>query len=294
LKILITGASGLLGAKVAELALGRGFDVYSGYLTQVPIFGKPVRVDVSDRASVYNTIVGLKPDSVIHCAALTDVDRCEVEKELAIKVNAEGAGFVAEATRETKAHMIFISTDYVFDGSKGLYREGDEPNPVNFYGYSKLLGEKAVEKAAEELLIARTSAIYGAKPASGKVNFALWLVDRLRSRQEAKVVVDQYVSPTLNTNLAEILLEACERRLSGLYHLAGAERFSRFGFAVKLAETFELNRNLIKEAKMSDMNWIAKRPIDSSLDVSKAMKDFKVKPMKLGEALSVLRHEFSR
>jgi dTDP-4-dehydrorhamnose reductase len=98
----------------------------------------------------------------------------------------------------------------------------------------------------------------------------------------------------LNTNLAEILLEACERRLSGLYHLAGAERVSRFDFAVKLTETFDLNRNLIKEAKMSDMSWTAKRPIDSSLDVSKAMKDFKAKPMKLDEALSVLKHEFSR
>jgi len=291
LRILITGVSGLLGSKVAEKALKKGFEVYSGYLTHQPLFGKPLRMDVSERKSVYSVVRNVKPDVIIHCAALTDVDKCEVEKDLAMKVNAEGARFLAEAAKEIDAYLAMVSTDYVFDGFKGLYMEEDEPNPINFYGYSKLMGEKGVKQNAKEYLIARTSVIYGAKPAAGKVNFALWLINQLRTGQEVKILTDQYVSPTLNSNLADMLLEACDRRLTGTLHLAGAERVSRLQFAVKLAETFNLNKNLIKEAKTSEMNWIAKRPVDSSLDVSKAQRILKAKPLKLDEALNLLRQE---
>ncbi|MEM2084218.1 MAG: sugar nucleotide-binding protein, partial [Nitrososphaerota archaeon] len=179
----------------------------------------------------------------------------------------------------------------VFDGSKGMYKEEDEPNPINFYGYSKLLGEKIIEENEGEYLIARASVIYGSKPASGKTNFALWILDNLNKNQNIKVLIDQYVSPTLNTNLAEILLEAYERNITGIYHIAGAERVSRYEFALKLAEVFNLNKNLIIKAKMDEMDWIAKRPKDTSLDTSKANNVFKVKPINLNEALNNLKEE---
>lgn len=291
MKLLVTGAGGLLGSKVADLASKRDCKVYSAYLTRIPPAGLPVKLDVSDEEMVFKVVAGVRPDVVIHCAALTNVDKCEVDDDLARRINIGGVQSTAKAAKQVDAYLIYISTDYVFDGSKGMYKEEDVPNPINFYGYSKLQGERAVEKAGGEYLIVRTSMIFGSKPASGKINFALWLLDKLNKGEAVKVLVDQHVSPTLNTNLAEMLLESCERKLTGIYHMSGASRVSRYEFAVKLAEVFGLNKNLVKKAKMDELSWIARRPKDSSLDVSKARRILKVKPMNLSEALGILKQE---
>jgi dTDP-4-dehydrorhamnose reductase len=189
--------------------------------------------------------------------------------------------------------MAYISTDYVFDGLKGDYKETDETNPINFYGHSKLLAEKSITKINQDYLIARTSVIYGDKPASGKINFALWLIDCLNRRREVKIVTEQFASPTLNTNLAEMILEACEKKLNGIYHMAGASKASRYEFAIKLAEKFNLDKNLIKRAKTEDMNWKAKRPKDSSLNISKVQKTLTIKSMNLDESLGTLKDEMN-
>ncbi|MEM3630612.1 MAG: dTDP-4-dehydrorhamnose reductase [Nitrososphaerota archaeon] len=291
MKILITGAGGLLGSKISYLALKKNYKVYSAYLTHLPSYGLPIKLDISNEKMVFKIIKDINPDAIFHCAALTDVDKCEINKEIAKRININGTKFIAKIAKKTNSYLIYISTDYVFDGSKGMYKEEDEPNPINFYGYSKLLGEKIIEKIEGEYLIARASVIYGSKPASGKTNFALWILDNLNKNQNIKVLTDQYVSPTLNTNLAEILLEAYERNITGIYHIAGAERVSRYEFALKLAEVFNLNKNLIIKAKMDEMDWIAKRPKDTSLDTSKANNVFKVKPINLNEALNNLKEE---
>jgi dTDP-4-dehydrorhamnose reductase len=291
LRVLVTGAGGLLGSKVVELAVEKGYDVYATYLTHVPPAGRAVKMDVTDREQVFKVLEAARPDAVVHCAALTNVDLCETEKELALKVNVDGARIVAEAAKSVGSYLVHVSTDYVFDGEKGMYREEDEPNPVNFYGYSKLLGEKAVEEVGGDYLTVRPSVIYGSRPAGGKTNFALWLIDSLKAGREVKILVDQYVSPTLNTNLAAMILDAVERRLTGVLHTAGATRASRFEFAVKLADVFGLDRSLIRETTMDEMKWVARRPKDTSLDVSKAMRVLGVKPMELGDALKALKEE---
>ncbi len=232
----------------------------------------------------------MKPDVIIHTAALTDVDRCEVDKDLAYKINVEGTKIIAEMARKFNSFLIYISTDYVFDGNKGLYKEDDETNPVNYYGYTKLLGEKY----CQDFCIARTCVIYGAKPASGKVNFALWLINKLEKGESVRIVTDQYITPTLNTNLAKMSLEIAERRLKGIFHLAGATRVSRFEFAKEIARVFGLDESLIIPSRMNEINWIAKRPKDSSLDTSKATKYLNEKPYELKKALKVLKEEIFR
>lgn len=219
----------------------------------------------------------VKPDVIIHTAALTDVDRCEVDKDLAYKINVEGTKIVAEVARKLGSFMVYISTDYVFDGNKGMYKEEGETNPVDYYGYTKLLGEKF----CQDFCIARTCVIYGAKPASGKVNFVLWLINKLESGESVRIITDQFITPTLNTNLAKMVLECTERKLKGIFHLAGATRASRFEFAKEVAKEFGLDENLIIPAKMDDINWIAKRPKDSSLDTSKAAKYLNEEPYEL-------------
>jgi len=285
MRIFVTGGSGLLGYRIAELALEKGYEVYSGYCHNKPLAGEAVKIDLSDPASAFEVTREVKPDVVMHTAALTDVDMCEKEKELAFKINVEGTKAIAEAARKLNSFLIYVSTDYVFDGNKGMYRENDETNPVNYYGYTKLLGERYCD------CIARTCVIYGAKPASGKVNFVLWLIDKLRNGEKVRITTDQYITPTLNTNLARMMLEIAEKELKGVFHLAGATRVSRFEFAKAVADVFDLDKTLIMPSKMDELNWIAKRPKDSSLDTSKAAGMLEEKPYDLRKALKVLREE---
>ncbi|AEA46570.1 dTDP-4-dehydrorhamnose reductase [Archaeoglobus veneficus] len=289
MRIFITGGSGLLGHRIAEIALEKGYEVYSGYCHNHPSAGKPVKIDLSNPVSIFETIKDAKPDVIMHTAALTNVDKCEKEKELAFRINVEGTKAIAEAVRKLNSFLIYVSTDYVFDGRKGMYREEDETNPVNYYGHTKLLGEQY----CKDFCIARTCVIYGAKPASGKVNFVLWLIDKLRNGEKVRIVTDQYITPTLNTNLAKMMLEIAEKGLKGVFHLAGATRVSRFEFAETLADVFGLDKTLITPSKMEEINWVAVRPKDSSLDTSKAVKLLDEKPYALEKALKVLKEEMS-
>jgi len=291
LKILVTGSSGLLGSKIVKIALEKGNDVYSCYLNHKVGEGFPIKLDITDNSKVSSIFKKTKPDVIVHAAALTNVDLCERDRQLATKVNVKGTRNIVEAARELNSYLIYISTDYVFSGEKGLYREDDQPKPLNFYGYSKLEGEKIVKSSGLDYLVARTSVIYGARPASGKVNFALWVLERLENGEEVNALVDQHVSPTLNTNLAEMLLEACERRLVGTYHMAGATRVSRYEFALELAKTFNYDESTVKKAYMKDMKWVAKRPMDSSLNLDKARKVLKVKPLEISQAIKILKEE---
>ena len=288
MRIFITGGSGLAGSKLAEMALARGEQVYSGYAHNQPPYGKEVKFDLLDANGIRDTIERMRPDVIVHSAALTDVDRCEREKDLAYKINVEGTRAIAEAARKAGSYLVYISTDYVFDGQRGLYREEEETNPVSYYGLSKLLGEQF---CLNQGCIARTCVIYGSRPASGKVNFALWLLNALKSGKEARVVTDQFITPTLNSNLAAMVLEAADRHLSGIYHLSGASRVSRYDFACELARAFDLDRQLIIPSQMSDIGWLANRPMDSSLDTSKAHRTLKNRPLNLYESLQVLRDE---
>jgi dTDP-4-dehydrorhamnose reductase len=285
MKLLVTGGSGLMGSKVAELGLQKGYTVYCGYAHHLPEQGVAVKLDLMDGPSIGEVVRASRPEVIIHTAALTDVDLCEMNKDLAYRMNVLGTKALAEAANEVGAFSVYTSTDYVFDGSRGMYREDDATTPVNYYGYSKLLGESYCDA------VARTCVIYGSRPASGKVNFALWILERLRKEEASKVVTDQYITPTFNTNLAQMVLELAERKLEGVYHLAGATRISRYDFAIELARAFRLDENLIIKSRMSDMKWAARRPADSSLNTSKAFRCLETKPWSIEEALRTLKAE---
>jgi dTDP-4-dehydrorhamnose reductase len=290
LKILVTGASGLYGSKLSQ-TIAEDCEVYSAYSKDKPIYGTSVQFDVSNKNQVEHAFKQVNPDVVVHAASLTDVDECETNKELAWKTNVEGTRNIAEAAKACDAFLFYVSTDYVFNGEKGNYTETDTPAPINYYGLTKLKAEELVEELMDEYCIARASVIYGATPAAGKINFALWLLNKLKQKEPVKIVVDQWNSPTLNTNLAKMTWEIVQRRMTGVYHLSGATRISRYDFAKSIASAFNLNPALMIPSASSDFSWAAKRPKDSSLNVEKAQNALTNRPLTVDQALSQLRRE---
>jgi len=291
MKILITGGSGLLGSKISEIAIQKGHETYSGYNTHESTYGIPIKLDITNNKNVQNVFEMIQPEVVIHAAALTNVDTCEKDKELARKINVEGTRNIVESSECYKAFLVSVSTDYIFSGKKGMYNEANIPRPINNYGATKLEAEVIVKNSITKWCIARTSVIYGATPAAGKINFALWVLQKLKKGEKLNIITDQWVSPTLNTNLTEMIFDIIELDLLGTYHLAGATSINRYNFALLVAETFQLDKKLISPAKSSEMNWFAKRPENSSLNVEKASKTLKNKPLDIFKALSVLRKE---
>lgn len=290
MRLLVTGASGLLGYKIVHQALRRGYNVFSAYKDHPVSLGKPIKLDLTSYSKVYDVVSELKPDVIIHTAAYTNVDGCEVNRDLAWSVNAEVTKHVALASSKVNAHLIYVSTDYIFNGEKGFYSEEDTPHPINYYGHTKLKGEEFVRQYAESWCIARTSGLYG-WGREHRPNFATFVINNLKQSKEVKAIIDQHLSPTLNSNLAGMLIEVAKRRLTGLFHLAGASRVSRHDFVLELAKIFDLNGSLIKPVTMSEFSWRAKRPRDSSLKVGKAHSILGTKPIKLQEALTLMKSE---
>jgi dTDP-4-dehydrorhamnose reductase len=294
IRLLITGASGLYGSKLAKLATERNHKVFSGYSQNQTYSGIPLQFDVSNRNSTRRAFKEAKPEVVVHAAALTDVDKCETSKGLAWRINVEGTKNITEEAQQSGAFLIFVSTDYVFNGEMGRYKETDALDPINYYGSTKQKGEELVKEAIKEYCIVRASVIYGSTSAARKINFALWLINKLKNNEQVQIITDQWNSPTLNTNMAEMTLEIIERKLTGIYHISGATRISRYDFAKQVAKKFLLNSNLIKPISSSEFTWAAKRPKDSSLDASKAQKTLKQKPLQINRALEIMKNELTQ
>ncbi|MEM2890546.1 MAG: dTDP-4-dehydrorhamnose reductase [Candidatus Hadarchaeum sp.] len=291
MKIFVTGSTGLLGHQIVEAAVKAGHEVLASYVNVPPHRGEPVRLDLCELRSIRPIITRLKPEVIIHTAAYTDVDGCEINRDKALKLNALATQQIALGAQEINAYMIYVSTDYVFDGQKGMYKEDDAPCPVNYYGYTKLEGERHVLASSGSRCVIRTSALYGW---GKKNNFATWVLSKLSSGVTVKVVTDQHVSPTLNTNLAEMILEISEKNIAGILHAAGADRISRYDFAVELAKVFELNHKLIHPVSIDEMAWLAKRPRDSSLDISKCSSLLKSKALGVREALKAMKAQLQQ
>jgi len=291
MNILITGGSGLLGSKIATIALQRGFETHSCYYKHDAFYGIPLELDITNKNAVQKAFEKIEPEVVIHAAALTNVDKCEEDVDLARKVNIDGTRNIVESSRCHNSFLVHVSTDYVFSGEQGMYEETDKPNPINHYGLTKLEAEKTVTASNIDWCIARPSVIYGSTPAAGKMNFILWILNKLRKKEPIKIITEQWVSPTLNTSLAEMILEIIEMKLTGIYHLAGATPISRYELATLVAETFQLDKALVFSANSKEMNWLAKRPINSSLNVEKASNTLSNKPLEIKEALNKLKEE---
>ena len=269
----MTGGTGLLGYNLARVLSAKGYYVYATHYSHEPPPTDNVRwlrLNLEDPSQVIKVFNTVKPDIVVHAAAYTDVDDCERNKEKAYLLNYVATKAIARQVAKHGAFQIYISTDYVFDGEKGLYKESDIPNPINFYGLTKLLGEVATLDILDEdrSLIVRVSGLYGYSP-TGRKNFGVNSLEKLLRREEVVALVDQYLSPTYAYPLSERIARAIEKRVSGIVHIAG-QRMSRYEFAALIARVLNVNEELVKPATMKELKLIARRPRDSSLDTSYA------------------------
>lgn len=303
MKVLIIGGGGQVGSKLIALTKQNSdLEIHATFLTRQPLLNsaRVYQVDKTNREEIQNLVKKVAPKIVIDTAALHNVDFCEKNKEAAQAVNVKGTKNVAEACKKHGAKMIFISTDYVFDGDQGNYKETDKVNPINYYGTSKLEGEMAVAQSCNDYVIARPSVIYGwisqeqqtAQSASGKPqNFLIWLIQKLKNAEPVRIVTDQYSSPTLADNLAEILLELGKSDLVGIYHASGKTRLNRFDFSVKVAEKLGFDLGLVSPVTSDQFKQVGKRPRDTSLNVDKVEDHLNVKMLSVDEALDVVRDQ---
>jgi len=289
MKFLVTGSAGLVGSQVVKDLTDLNHQVYSSYHDTKPEYGIATKLDLTNPNDIISVLDKIKPDRIIHLAALTNVDLCETEKDLATKINEKATKILAKQAAKHQAFFVYVSTDYVFDGIKGMKKEDDPTSPLGFYGKSKLEGELALNKLASSWCIARTSTPFGIH--RKKKSFPLWIKESLESKKEIPVLVDQFTSPTYVPNLSKMLIEIATRQIVGIIHLAGATRISRYQFAEMIADKLNLDKSLLKPAKTDEMKWTAQRPRDSSLDVSLATEILNEKPQKIEQSLDLFIDE---
>ena len=285
-KILVTGSAGLIGTQIVKDLLDNHKQVYSCYNKTKPELGIITHLDLTKKDDIVNTMNRIKPDVVIHLGAMTDVELCETETELAKKINTDATEILALESEKYNTFFMYMSTDYVFDGKVGMKKENDKTNPINFYGKSKLDGERVFKKITTPNVIVRTSTPFGLH--SKKISFPIWVKKNLELEKEISVVVNQYTSPSYVPNISKMIIEIMERKITGIIHLAGATKISRYDFAVQISKIINANKQFLKLTKMDQMDWKAQRPADSSLSVSKANKILKNKPEKIEDSLKLL------
>lgn len=288
-KVLIVGARGLLGQKTLEIFKRESeYDLIPCELSA----GEEgsVELDITDRQKVTDTVGDLRPSVIVNTAAFTDVDRAETEREMAYKVNATAVGYLAEAANLFNAKLVHISTDYVFNGKKGNYAEDSLPDPMGYYGKSKLAGENIAKSQLSNLAILRTQVLYGYGKNIRK-NFVLWTLEMLSSGKEFAVVTDQIGNPTLADELAFAILKVLKKGATGLYHVSGFETMSRYDFARRIADVFGFDPEMISPTTTDKLEQKARRPMNSSFICLKAQTDLGIKMPAVTDSLSRMKQQ---
>lgn len=293
-RLLLTGASGFLGGHIADQARNR-YEVAACYCT-APFAMDGVRVhsvDLTKRAPVQKLLERVRPHIVLHCAAQSNLDRCQIHQEDAAAVNIDATSYLARWCGRNEVRFIYISSDMVFDGYQGSYKETHVMRPLNFYGWTKAEAEREVASHCKNYVIARSALLYG-RPVTGGTSFSSWIEQRLREKQIVPLYNDQYRSPLLAANGAEALLELAGNEFTGILHLGGCERIDRYSFGLKLAQILGYDSTLLRECSMKDSHSAAPRPRDVSFCIDKAKKFLRTKLLSVEEGMRMMRRSTHR
>lgn len=296
-KILITGANGLLGQKLVKLiseqqgyaliATGRGdnrLPYTAGYVYQ--------SMDITDYDQVNMVMQSYHPDVVIHAAAMTNVDQCESEQEKCWELNVTATHLLIDAAEAIDAFFIHLSTDFIFDGEAGPYTEADEPNPVSFYGQSKLAAEELLyERDKLRWAIARTVLVYGLGYNMSRSNIILWVKQNLSKNKPLRLVTDQVRSPTLAEDLAMGCFLLAQKEMQGIFNISGKDVLTPYDMAMKTAAYFKLDQSLISEADSGNFSQPAKRPPKTGFIIDKARKKLGYDPHSFDEGIDIIARQ---
>ncbi|WP_369800199.1 NAD(P)-dependent oxidoreductase [Pedobacter sp. Leaf216] len=297
--ILTTGSNGLLGQKITEKVLAEGrvklvatskgdnrYPVKDGY--------EYAEMDILKSDEVREVIEKYQLDAIIHTAAMTNVDTCEANKELCNQLNVDAVQTLLSICEEKNIQLIHLSTDFVFDGAEGPYREEDAVNPVSYYGESKVLAEELLKNSEASWAVLRTILVYGITNDMSRSNIVLWAKGALEKSSPVNVVKDQWRMPTLAEDLAEACLLAVEKNAQGIYHVSGKDYMSIAGLVRKVADYWALDQSLINEISSVSLNQTAKRPVKTGFVLDKTIKDLGYNPHSFEEGLAILDRQMKK
>ncbi len=292
--ILITGCNGLLGQKLVKLILDKSQD----QLTATARGGNRLPypedkysfelMDITDRRQVLAVVNQYQPDVIIHTAAMTNVDLCETEREDCWKMNVDAVKYLIEACEQTGSFLIHLSTDFIFDGEEGPYNEEATPNPISYYGESKLVAEELLLASTIQYSIVRTVLVYGIAHDMSRSNIVLWVKKSLEEGKEIKVVDDQLRSPTLAEDLAMGCYLIADKRAEGVFNICGKDLLTPYEMALKTVEYFNLDSSTMERADASTFSQTAKRPAKTGLLINKAVDKLGYTPHSFEEGIAVL------
>tara|TARA_R110002072_G_scaffold929_3_gene7479 strand:+ start:19218 stop:20102 length:885 start_codon:yes stop_codon:yes gene_type:complete len=293
MKVLITGSNGLLGQKLVKFCLENKIDFVATSKGENRNSACPTEnyfpLDIIEQDKVEELFVKLQPSHVIHTAAITNVDFCELNTDDCERVNVTATKSLIEASNKIRAHFQLISTDFVFDGEKGNYNEGDQVNPLSIYGKSKVKGENFVQECSKfGWSIVRTIIVYGDGENLSRSNIIAWAKGALEKGEQINIIDDQFRAPTFAEDLAEGCMSIIRHREEGIFHISGPEIMSIYQIVEKIAKHFGFSMDKVNKISSSTLNQPAKRPPKTGFDLSKAYSTIKYTPKTLEESLDIL------
>jgi dTDP-4-dehydrorhamnose reductase len=294
MRLLITGSNGLLGQKlvgllhenpkVELLATSRGANKLGSLFPELNFRN----MDITKAEDVNRVFDEFKPTHVINTAAQTNVDICETEREAAYEMNATSVKNLVAACEQYNTHLTHVSTDFIFDGEAGPYNEEAKPNPVNYYGETKLAAEEIVMQAKCPWAIARTVLVYGIAHDYGRSNIVLWVKSSLEAGKTIPVVNDQFRTPTLAEDLAMGCWLIAEKDQTGIFNISGEELLNPYQMALQVADYFKLDASLIQETDGSKFVQPARRPPKTGFIIDKAKRQLNYKPHTFREGIALV------
>lgn len=287
--VVITGSNGLLGQTLVNLLLKEEDYRVIGFSRGENRSGRDdfeyVSVDITDEEELLEELTVYKPDVIVNTAAMTHVDVCEEQKKRCDLINVEAVCNLKDYAIKHNTHLIHISTDFIFDGKKGYYKETDAPNPLSYYGLSKLKSEVLLTNSSVEYTILRTILVYGKVYDMSRSNIVLWVRQMLSEGKEITIVDDQYRMPTYVDDLALACKLAIDKKSKGVFNVSSSELLSIYEIAQQIADVFDLNKKLIKPISTATLNQRAARPPKTGFNLTKTRNELGLHPKTFKEDL---------
>lgn len=292
MRILITGANGLLGGFLVPELADHGHTVLATGIGPCRLSDRDLgpgssyaSLDITDPMAVHGLVHRFAPDCIIHAAAITSADDCELDPIRCWNVNVTATRFIISAAKEAAARLIYVSTDFVFDGEAGPYEETAIPAPVNYYGCSKLTAEKAVCSSELPYAVIRTVLVYGHSDNVARSSLMTWVRSKLLAGEHIRVVTDQQRTPTYAGDLARGIRLAAEKKATGIYHISGGDMLTPYEMAVMTADHLGLDKVLMEQVNADTFSQPAKRPLRTGFIIDKASRELGYRPVSFREGL---------